>query len=171
MMNPLKICALISVLAAAGCQLPPDPPAKEPGARAAIRHATFDRFSENDFKRISEYFTDEENKGGNLIFRTDPEKRSGAYLSIGLEWGTRVAAGSTIDFYYCVPAKTGYFHHRWKIKKTFYALPEREIMLGVTDCGDAMPNAWRFVITSAGGNTIAARSSFLWSEYNGAQNN
>lgn len=169
-MNRFKFCVFVLLFAVAGCYAPPNPPAKATGTTTAISYATFERFTENDFKRISEYFTDRENQGDNLILRTNSKKRAGAYLTIGLENGARVPAGTTIELFYCVPAKSGYFQQTWKTERDFVALPEREILLGVTDHGNALPNAWRFVITAPDGTIIAARSSFLWGEYNGIKN-
>ncbi|MCR5184091.1 MAG: hypothetical protein K6B46_05260 [Opitutales bacterium] len=168
-MKGLQFYALALALTLAGCYAPPEPPALEAGTAIPVRYATFDRYSPNDFKRIEEYFTDKEATGRQLLLRSDPAERGGAYLTLGLE-SCDLPAGTTIELFYCLPATTGYFHRQWTLEKSFAADRFHEIMIGITDCGNAVPNAWRFVITAPDGTRLAARSSFLWSTYNGKQN-
>ena len=89
------LCALFAAAAFfASCRVPPSPPSVADGSTVPIEYAVFSWKDEKDFKRISEYFTDEENTGANCVVRSDPAVRAGLYLILGIRPFTGIPAGS-----------------------------------------------------------------------------
>lgn len=161
-----KTVALSAFLLCA-CQTPPSPPPTENGSSIAIDYAVFLWKSENDFARISEYFTDEENQGSNCVARTNPDIREGLYLIVGIECGGTIPEGSTAMLEYFRPDKNS-------VQKAVFTLNAwtgtlgGELRLGLT--GDAWvkgktkarPNAWRLSVVDPDGKLLLYRESFLW---------
>jgi hypothetical protein len=159
------------VAALAACTSPPPSATSAPAGMGTpgvvIAHVDQRFIADADFRRISEYFTGEENTSGRLIERTDPQTRAGYYFIISLEWHPRTTlpAGTQADIdyirkddpeprhaHFTFSAPTGTFH---------------EILLGLTGAGwtdpDASMVAWRVTLKDAAGAVLADRQSFLWS--------
>ncbi|MGN0834779.1 MAG: hypothetical protein ACI4QA_02995 [Candidatus Spyradosoma sp.] len=151
------------------CRQPPSPPYRAEGSAFGVEYATFYWKTEKDFKRISEFFTDEENTGSDVVVRSDPETRTGLYLIVNLECGSLVPAGSVAELRYFHPVRTGEQIQRWTLPE-FLAAPHRELRLGLTgtawdkSLSRKKPSAWKLTVVSPSGETLVLRRSFLWSE-------
>lgn len=113
------------------------------------------------FERISEYFSGEENTGGQTIVRTQPTARAGFYWLIRTKTGA--ATDATIELSVIAPdapaART-------------YTLPTRlpagshVTMAGLTGAdwpqAEARPVAWRLRVLDGAGRELANEQSFLW---------
>jgi len=120
---------------------------------------------ENVFKRVSEYFDEEENQGGKIILRTDPSVREGFYLILSLDDdASDYPAGTRIGVKYIRPDQKGEI-----VKATTLPTPipdAEEIWIGLT--GDDTPAnqdpivAWMVVIYSPKGEVFAHHKSYLW---------
>ncbi len=137
-----------------------------PDADVTIKRVTWRWIPERSFKRISEYLGGDENKGGRVIERTDPNRREGFYFIVSLHWkpGSLVLMGSTIDIEY---VRTSLAE---PAKKTFL-IPDSagtfpEIFLGLTEPEWADPQAavtaWKVTLKDPLGNVIDSAQSFLW---------
>lgn len=150
------------------CKQPPSPPYRAEGTEIGIVYASFYWKTENDFKRISEYFTDEENPGNNVTCRSIPEAREGLYLILNLEPGTTIPTGSVAELRYFHPEQAEMQTRRWELPE-FNALPHRELRLGLTGTDWTLskkrPSAWRLAILSPDGRRLVERESYLWAEH------
>lgn len=163
------IAGVVVFLASAACKQPPSPPYHEEdaGTSLGIRYASFYWKTEDDFKRISEYFTDKENPGANVTVRSDTESRDGLYMILNLESGVVVPAGSVAELRYFHPRKSGIQHCRWTLPE-FNAAPNRELRLGLTgdDWGENLskkrPPAWQLTVSAPDGTLLLRRDSYLW---------
>lgn len=114
------------------------------------------------FKRLSEYFTDRENSGGQTLLRTHPEVRAGYYFLVRLKRGTTAPADAKFVLTLITPdapeAKTFTFPLTTAAGGIF--------QLGLTgsDWTDrkAHPVAWKLELIAQGGRTLAEAQSFLW---------
>lgn len=163
------LAAVAAALAAVSCRVPPNPPATANGSTVPISYAVFSWKNEKDFKRISEFFTDEEFTGSTCVVRTDPKVRNGLYFILGIECFEKIPAGSVAVLRYFRPDKLGE-------QKAEFALPEftgtpiGEIRLGLT--GDAWPKslqrerptAWEISVRAPSGQLLVFRQSFLWNQ-------
>ncbi|MGN1347243.1 MAG: hypothetical protein ACI4V1_10700 [Eubacteriales bacterium] len=151
------------------CRRPPSPPYRAEGSAFGVEYATFYWKTEKDFKRISEFFTDEENTGSNVVVRSDPEKRDGLYLIVNLEFGSVVPEGSVAELRYLHPERAGVQTQLWTLPE-FRAAPQRELRLGLTgktwskNLSGKRPSAWKLTVVSPDGETLVLRRSFLWTE-------
>jgi len=116
------------------------------------------------FKRISEYFTGEENSGRYIIFRSDPERRTGHYVALRLE--------DKGDFDRLATVRVRYFEPGSLVEQTVEIPNNAEgrsgvLLVGLTgprwEDDDARPLAWRIELLAANGAIIDAAESFLWS--------
>lgn len=153
------------------CKQLPSPPyhGEDIGTSVPINYASFYWKDEEDFKRISEYFTDEENPGSNITVRSNPESRSGLYMILNLESGNVIPAGSVAELRYFHPKKSGIQTCRWTLPE-FRAASGRELRLGLTG-GDwerslsrKRPSAWQISATAPDGTLLFRRDSYLWKE-------
>lgn len=152
----------------AACRQPPTPPYRAEGSAFGVEYASFCKKTEKDFKRISEFFTDEENTGSDVVVRSDPSKRDGLYLVVNLECGAVVPAGSIAELRYMHPKRAGEQTQRWTLPE-FRAAPQRELRLGLTgtdweSLAGKKPSAWKLTVVSPAGETLVLRNSFLWAE-------
>lgn len=151
------------------CKQPPSPSyfGEDAGTSVGINYASFYWKTEDDFKRISEYFTDDENAGSNVIVRSDAGIRDGLYMVLNLDAGSIVPAGSVAELRYSHPKKSGEQICRWTLPE-FKAAPHRELRLGLTgkdwDVGLSRkrPSAWRLTIVAPDGALLVRRDSYLW---------
>ncbi len=149
------------VLFFVGCASAP----KEPIRSVTIKEIKPRYIDEQQFIRISEYWTGAENTGDRVILRSDARERSGYYFTLILDEKVRKLPKGTVilgEFYtakspdrqtheFVLPAK------RPKTKEIFVGLtgedwPEE----------DAVPGAWRFTIKTPNGEVMAEAQSFLW---------
>lgn len=155
--------------AGSACKQPPSPPYhdEDVGTSVGIGYASFYWKSEDDFKRISEYFTDEENPGSNVTVRSDPACRDGLYMILNLEAGAAVPAGSVAELRYFHPKKSGIRICRWTLPE-FNAAPHRELRLGLTgadwekNLSGKRPSAWQLTLVAPDGKLLLRRDSYLW---------
>ncbi len=164
----LKIWAIFAAFSALifGCKLPPSPPERAAGTTIGVNYAFFAEKKSKDFTRLSEYFSGEENFGGNAVCRSNPEIRDGTYLILGLEFGAEIPAGSVAELRYFSSETRGEIQQKWELP-AFKARPDKEIFLGLTgeDFGKNFRKkitAWRVEIRSPSGEKLLARESFLW---------
>lgn len=157
-------------LGLSACKQPPSPPYRADGSAIEIEYASFYWKKEDDFKRISEFFTGEENRGSHVIVRSNPEERAGLYLIVNLEPFTTIPAGSIAELRYFHPEKPEEQISRWELPE-FNALPHRELRLGLTgkdwaaSISRKRPSAWKLTIFAPDGKTqLVRRESYLWSE-------
>lgn len=165
------LAGIAFVLTIAACKQAPTPPyhGEDAGTSAGVEYASFYWKEEADFKRISEYFTDKENTGSNVVVRTDNEVRSGLYLVLNLDSGSVIPEGSVAELRYFHPKKSGKQIVRWTLPE-FNAAWHRELQLGLTgnDWGSALskkrPSAWQITIVAPDKTLLVRRNSYLWTE-------
>ncbi|MBQ7331889.1 MAG: hypothetical protein IJW39_01410 [Opitutales bacterium] len=149
------------------CQVPPSPPPTANGSTVPISYAVFAWKDSQDFKRISEYFTDRENSGCSCVLRTDPEIREGLYFVLGLEVGEKISAGSKATLRYFRPDKVGEQTAEFVLPE-FTSTVSGEILLGLTGNAwpaakkKARPSAWQISVTAPDGKLLVYRQSYLW---------
>ena len=151
------------------CKQPPTPAyhGEDAGNAIGIRYASFYMKTEDDFKRISEYFTNEENTGSHAVVRSRPEARDGLYMIVSLESGAVVPAGSVAELRYYHPKKSGLQACRWELPE-FNAAAHRELRLGLTgeDWDSSLsrkrPSAWQLNVFAPDGQLLFRRNSYLW---------
>ncbi len=115
----------------------------------------------DSFERISEYFSGEENTGGQTVLRTQPAERAGYYWLIR----TRTAgptearielavliAGSPTPRVVTVPTRLPSGSHATLVGLTGEDWPTL----------DARPVAWKLRVLDPAGRELAAEQSFLW---------
>lgn len=159
-MRPLLI-AFIGILLT-GCASTPD----KPLSSVEIKEIKPRYIPEENFKRISEYWSGAENQGKRVILRTDPEVRDGYYFTLVLDEKVRdLPRGSVITGEFFTPVSTDVQVHDFRLPNK---LPKtKEIFLGLTGAdwpqAESVPGAWRFTIKDANGAVLAAKQSYLWS--------
>lgn len=126
------------------------------------------------FQRISEFFDEQENQGGDIILRTDPKVRQGFYFILTLDGdASEYPAGTRIGIKYIDP--------RLKepvVKATSLPTPIEdtyEIWVGLTgadapEAGDP-PVAWLIVLYDPKGKVFAHYKSYLWEKPEDAEAN
>jgi len=122
---------------------------------------------ESNFVRIGEFLSGAEKKGNRVILRSKPETRAGFYFTLVLDEKLRsLPRGSVITGEFFTPASKEIQTHDFVLPNN---LPKktREIFVGLTGAdwpqSGGVPGAWRFTIRDANGNTLAQRTSYLWS--------
>lgn len=126
------------------------------------------------FKRISEYFTGNENTGYRLVLRTDPRHRGGLYFQVLLSHPVgQLPEGAYIQVRFIEPDTL------YRITQ-YFILPQKadnadktQLWIGFT--GEEIPKdktapvAWQMRIVDLEGNELAETHSFLWSERDAAR--
>lgn len=120
---------------------------------------------EQDFKRISEYFTGKENTSGRLILRSDAEYRAGQYWTLTLNRSAaEIPVGSRFIVDYIVASESKEQHQVFPVGQT--ADTNCEVLLGLTGSAwqEEQPDllAWQVTLESPDGSVLAAHHSFLW---------
>ncbi len=116
------------------------------------------------FTRISEYFTGEENTGGQTVLRTDPAERTGFY------WLIRTSASAPIANARVEISTVGTDFNAPSVSEWLVDLPagSRVTLAGLTGTPwqqpRAQPVAWRLRLLSSDGRELAREQSFLWTE-------
>ncbi|AWI09361.1 hypothetical protein [Ereboglobus luteus] len=117
------------------------------------------------FDRISEYFSDKENTGGQIVLRTRPESREGYYFFTRVKIPADISnARIVIDV--IMPTSPDPKIHSLPVPP----LRKGTVLLnpGLTGAdwpdAKARPTAWRMRLLAADGAEIFARQSYLWSK-------
>ncbi len=120
-------------------------------------------FTEDYFKRISEYFTGMEDPGDRSILRSHPDDRAGHYVKFNL---TKPYA---VD--HCQLEVLGFgaketSTYSFKVEEPWSV--EKPIYLGLTGPEwrnkTQPPIAYKVVLLDAAGNVLASARSFLWGD-------
>lgn len=155
------LLALIG-LALAGCASTPD----EPIRSVEIKEIKPRYIAEENFKRISEYWSGAENLGNRVILRSDPEVREGFYFTLVLDEKVRdLPRGTIITGEFYTPVSTDLQTHEFRLPNK---LPKtKEVFVGLTGADwpepGGVPGAWRFTIKDANGKLLTQKQSYLWS--------
>jgi hypothetical protein len=120
-------------------------------------------YEEESFTRISEYFTGVEVSGNRIIIRSDPEHRTGHYITFQL------SGNHSIDHF-----KLEVYEFGEKKPKDYLfnsdtpVAANQPIFLGLTGgiWGEKLkpPVAYKLSIIGTAGNTIESATSFLWGD-------
>ena len=120
-------------------------------------------YEEESFTRISEYFTGVEVSGNRIIIRSDPEHRTGHYITFQL------SGNHSIDHF-----KLEVYEFGEKKPKDYLfnsdtpVTANQPIFLGLTGgiWGEKLkpPVAYKLSIIGTAGNTIESATSFLWGD-------
>ena len=172
---PLRVIAQAGIaglaVALGGCLSAPQGPTSAgavppTGGNVSINAVAQRYIEESHFKRISEYFTNTENKGGNIIERTDPQQRTGYYFIVDLHWhpGVVIPAGTKAVLDYIRADNPAPRQAVFTFSTA--AGTWSEIFLGLT--GADWPSAttelvaYRLRLETADGQLLAEHKSFLW---------
>jgi hypothetical protein len=116
------------------------------------------------FDRIAEYFTNEENTGGERILRTQPKERAGYYFLLRMKNASPLA-GARIGLELITETAPQPKTHMF----TLASLPAgRQVLhIGVTGADwpggpRAHPVAWRLRLFAPDGRELLSEQSFLW---------
>jgi hypothetical protein len=117
------------------------------------------------FERISEFFSGQENAGGQIILRSQPEQRAGFYFLTRLKNPGAALTGARVELSLITPASpepkrfTGF-------APTAVPAGTSVFQIGLTgeDWPDpgARPVAWQLRFLSADGAELLREKSFLW---------
>lgn len=124
--------------------------------------------SEDSFKGIIEAFSRTESKGGRIILRTDPEKRSGLYFSVKFNHSiSLLPRNSKIVLYFITNANPKPESATWVLPNIEHSSSLRnEIYLGITDDEHYTQKnlliAWKLEILHPDGHIIAHKESLSW---------
>ena len=120
-------------------------------------------YTEDTFKRISEYFTGVEDQGNRSILRSHPEDRAGHYVKFNLTKPHAVDHCQLEVLGFGAKETTTYtfkVEEPWSVEKPIY--------LGLTGPEwrnkTQPPIAYKVVLLDAAGNILASASSFLWGD-------
>lgn len=153
-----RLLLLLAVATAAA--LPAAAGAKEGGV-TIVRVFTGWRDADS-FKRISEYFTNRENTGGETVLRSHPDQRAGYYFLVrAANPGTPLAVRLSVQMVAPTDAKPRTYDFAAELKSG-----QNVLNLGLTgpDWPDAKANpvAWKLSLLAADGRLLASEESYLW---------
>lgn len=134
----------------AGCSSgdAPSAPAHAASPAPGIKYVTHLMRPASDFRRISEYFTYEEDTGGDIIVRTDTSDRAGLYFAVGFDWLDELPSGAIAVLEYVGADST-------EPQKCLFLIPPvrkpalfKELRLGITGLDSPKPKknpvtAWK----------------------------
>ncbi|MEM9158223.1 MAG: hypothetical protein AAGB46_04170 [Verrucomicrobiota bacterium] len=116
----------------------------------------------DSFKRISEFFSGDENPGRYTLLRTDANSRDGFYLSLKLTKEERASIKS-IRLHYVEPASLA----EETLDLAINGAAKSRILVGLTgslwQSADTFPLAWKVEALDANGQVLTHQQSFLWS--------
>lgn len=108
------------------------PAAATPAGAVGIRYVTHGVHPASDFTRISEYFTGDENHGGDVVLYSDSSDRSGLYFMVAIDRLGKLPDGAIAVLEYVTAEKA-------EPQKCLYVIPRlddvglfREFRLGIT---------------------------------------
>lgn len=133
-----------------------------------IRRLGVVHYPEEEFQRISEFFTGKENPGRRIIARTDPSRRAGWYFSVRLRENPyrQEMVENAVLLEVIRPGQAEAAQYRF----TLGPVPRRnpEFLIGLTgeewSSRAASPTAWQLTFFDATGEVAARRKSFLWGD-------
>lgn len=115
------------------------------------------------FERISEYFTNQENQGREVILRTRPDSRAGFYYLVRVQNRAAALSGAKFSLQVVTPASADVKTYAFPVE---VPAKEKVFELGLTgsDWSDpkAHPVAWKLELLTADGAVLASEQSFLW---------
>ncbi len=137
------------------------------GKRVGFRYVTHRVIQGNDFKRISEYFSGEENKGGDIVLRTDSKTRAGLYFLLTLAPFDELPEGAVAVVEFVAGDKPEPRRHLFVLPPIAASDVFKEVRLGVTGADWPAPApsviAWKITLRDTKtGALLAADQSFLW---------
>lgn len=156
-----------------GCSSSPQPAADKPAppqqAQGAVglRYVTHRVHPANDFKRVSEYFTGKENKGGDIVLRTDSRDRRGLYFMVALDHLDKLPAGAVATVEFVAADKPEPRKHLFVLPPVAASDLFKELRLGFTGAdwpqNDPDVIAWKVTLRDPKtGALLASDRSFLW---------
>ena len=147
------VCLLFSVL----CLLP-----AYAATPLTINHVYTGWRNGASFKRISEYFTGQENTRGEAMLRTHPEQRTGFYFLVRTSNpGAARSIKATLHVITSANARATDYHFATELKAGTTVF---NLGLTGTDWTDpkANPVAWKLDLTDNDGQPLASETSYLW---------
>lgn len=116
-----------------------------------------------DFDRISEFFSGKENTGGVTILRSQPSLREGYYFTIRLDSETPVTKATIELLIYNTVSETPHRH----TFETTLSKGSQLIEIGLTGNDwpfpkTTHPSAWKITLLDAAQTPLATRQSYLW---------
>lgn len=120
-------------------------------------------YCQNDFTRISEYFTGVENTGGNIILRSDCRGRAGIYLVLGLnKFVSQLSDGAFLRFRYIVSDCNEEQEMTFNLEPSCGRSPW--IFIGITgkDFHGPCQNLVAWSVEICSGEDHVIKNSFLW---------
>ncbi len=133
-------------------------------ARAELTVVSAEHREAAFFKRFSEYFTGKENQGRYTIFRSDPSRRDGFYISLIAEKGSPLEDVTSVRIRFVRPASQDID----TIELPVESIEKRRLLFGLTETEWAdkgiRPVAWHVALLDQRGTTLDSAQSFLWSE-------
>lgn len=119
----------------------------------------------DSFKRISEYFSGNENTGSEIVLRTQPNERTGYYFLTRIKNTGPAIANARVELQLITPVSPEVQTHSFDV-----ALPtgKKVLQLGLTG-GDwtnskTKPVAWLVRFLTVDGVELAREQSYLWSQ-------
>ena len=147
-----RFCQLFCVCLLSGSQ-----------ASASIDYMEQGFYSEESFTRISEYFDGVEVSGNRIIFRSNPDFRTGHYVTF------QISKNYPIDHFKLEVFEYGSKEPRDYIYRPDSAIPtSKPIFLGLT--GEQWlektrpPVAYKLSLIARDGSTLVSKTSFLWGD-------
>lgn len=153
---------LLLLLLLAGCSTNQVDPARLPTENRYI--------PEEDFLRISEYFTGREPQTDRVPLRSNPDARGGYYWILPVDASLVEAQPIRIDLWVHRPGSPETLSFTLRPERTLDT--DQTLWIGLT--GEDWPNeelgpiAWKIEVTSPEEKTLLVRRSFLWPEDSGS---
>ena len=122
-----------------------------------------------EFLSIKEYLTGKETTKNRLIIRSTEGQRTGLYLILTLnEKTSKLPVDTSIICEVYIPGKLNPDVFEFPLPKVNKLPNNKSILLGITGddwpySKDAIPTAWRITLMDSKENTLAEKSSQVWS--------
>ena len=122
-----------------------------------------------EFLSIKEYLTGKETTKNRLIIRSTEGQRTGLYLILTLnEKTSKLPVDTSIICEVYMPGKLNPDVFEFPLPKVNKLPNNKSILLGITGddwpySKDAIPSAWKITLMDSKGNTLAEKSSQVWS--------
>lgn len=159
----LLASTLFLILASQGCQTTSLPKSEED---SQIRGLIYRYIPEEDFYRISEFFSGDEWTGSRIYLRTVEDSRDGYYWIIPLNNVASKEEIHTVDLSVQIPGSEEVFARNFSIEKIEKG--KRTLWVGVTGedwpGARSRPIAWDLHLQDAQGNILERHRSFLWNQ-------
>jgi hypothetical protein len=138
-------------------------PAPEQVSGVEIVRLLEGRKSAEDFDRISEFFTGNENTGGVQILRSQPSVRDGYYFTLRLKCENPVTKAVVEALVYNTVSETPVRH----VFEISLRKGSQVVEVGLTGADWPFPKrthppAWKLTLRDAADKVLAERKSFLW---------